>query len=109
MVLISFSVLLISLLVSLSLTPVVRNYVISRGILDVPVDDRRIHILPVPRLGGVALFLTFLLVSLATPFISRLSFFGFFGFLGSIYSYCWILKLLLPISLMFLIGLIDFC
>src|SRR5437899_12256524 len=98
MVLISFSVLLVSLLVSLSLTPVVRNYVISRGILDVPVDDRRIHISPIPRLVGVALFLALLLVALAIPFISRSSYVGYLGNLGfsvSVYSFGWILKLLL--------------
>src|SRR6185369_7805480 len=101
MVLFSLLVLVISLILSIVLTPLVRNYVVSRGILDVPIDSRRIHVSPVPRFGGVAVFVSFLLVALVLPFISSSL------FSGSEYSSWWIVRLLLPISLMFLLGLLD--
>ena len=41
----------------LPLTSVVIAVAVRYGILDVPADDRRVHSTPVPRLGGVAIFL----------------------------------------------------
>ena len=41
---------------SLALTPFVRRVCERYGWLDEPVDERRVHHSPVPRLGGVAIF-----------------------------------------------------
>ena len=49
----------VTLLVSLGLTPVVRRWAIARGWVDLPGEERRVHTTPVPRLGGLAIFAAF--------------------------------------------------
>jgi UDP-GlcNAc:undecaprenyl-phosphate GlcNAc-1-phosphate transferase len=51
-------VLLISLVITLVATPVVRDWAIARGVVDAP-GGRRIHTMVTPRLGGVAIMLGF--------------------------------------------------
>ena len=46
---------------SLALTPLVRRLALATGTIDTPGDPRRIHRSPIPRLGGIALFLSFTL------------------------------------------------
>ena len=43
----------------LALTPVVRGFARRIGAMDVPDDARRIHDHPIPRLGGLAIYLSF--------------------------------------------------
>jgi UDP-GlcNAc:undecaprenyl-phosphate GlcNAc-1-phosphate transferase len=57
---------------SLALTPLVRMACERCGWLDEPVDGRRVHRRPVPRLGGVAIFAGLLIALLALPFIHNL-------------------------------------
>jgi UDP-GlcNAc:undecaprenyl-phosphate/decaprenyl-phosphate GlcNAc-1-phosphate transferase len=47
---------LVSLVSALVCTPVVGRYAIGMGVMDLP-GERRIHSVPVPRLGGIAVFL----------------------------------------------------
>jgi UDP-GlcNAc:undecaprenyl-phosphate GlcNAc-1-phosphate transferase len=48
---------LIALVVSWSLTPVVRKIAIARGAMDDPtIDERRVHKEPTPRWGGLAIY-----------------------------------------------------
>jgi len=42
------------------LTPLVRRFCARFRLVDEPRDDRRVHVTPVPRLGGVAIFLAVL-------------------------------------------------
>ena len=42
-------------------TPVVKNLAFKVGAVDVPKDNRRMHKHPIPRMGGLAIFLGFLL------------------------------------------------
>lgn len=49
---------IVSLIASLCLTPVIRRLAERRGLVDEPRSDRTIHAKPVPRLGGVAVFLS---------------------------------------------------
>lgn len=49
---------LCSCFLSLVLTPLIRLFAIRFGVIDIP-DARKIHTDPIPRLGGVALFLAF--------------------------------------------------
>jgi UDP-GlcNAc:undecaprenyl-phosphate/decaprenyl-phosphate GlcNAc-1-phosphate transferase len=47
----------LALLVSYVLTPWVRNLAISRGAIDDPkIDERRVHKVPIPRWGGLAIY-----------------------------------------------------
>ena len=63
---------LISLSASLFATPVIRRLAQRFGWLDVPSDGRRVHAVPVPRLGGVAVFGSVMLALLLLPFLDNL-------------------------------------
>ena len=49
--------LLVALVVSFLMTPVVKTFAYKVGAIDVPKDDRRMHKVPIPRLGGLAIFI----------------------------------------------------
>ena len=46
-------------LLAYTLTPPVRVLAFKIGAIDVPADDRRMHTKPIPRIGGLAIFLAF--------------------------------------------------
>ena len=52
--------LLAALVVSFLMTPVVKSFAYKVGAIDVPKDDRRMHKVPIPRLGGLAIFFGFM-------------------------------------------------
>ncbi len=52
-------------------TPLVKSLAYKIGAIDVPKDDRRMHKVPIPRLGGLAIFLSFLLAVLVFADIDR--------------------------------------
>ena len=67
-------------LVSLLLTPLDFRVAHRLGAIDVPKDGRRMHSRPVPRLGGISIFLATLLFSLIYCFsIAEELFFGWAG------------------------------
>lgn len=51
--------LLCSVLISFAMTPVVRVLAFKIGAIDVPLDQRRMHKKPIPRIGGLAIFVAF--------------------------------------------------
>ena len=51
----------VALILSLAATPVVKSFANRIGAIDVPKDSRRVHTTPIPRLGGLAIFIGFLL------------------------------------------------
>jgi len=51
----------VALTLSLAATPGVKWFAYRVGAIDVPKDSRRVHKSPVPRLGGLAIFIAFLL------------------------------------------------
>ena len=53
-----------ALLISFIATPVVKSIAQMVGAMDVPKDNRRMHSHPIPRMGGLAIFLGFLLSTL---------------------------------------------
>ena len=53
-----------ALVMSFALTPVVKVFAQKVGAMDVPKDGRRMHDHPIPRLGGLAMFLGFLVSTL---------------------------------------------
>lgn len=53
--------LLAALVMSFAATPVVKSFARRVGAMDVPKDGRRMHDHPIPRLGGLAIFLGFIL------------------------------------------------
>ena len=50
-----------ALVVSFAATPAVKRLAQRVGAIDVPKDERRVHNKPIPRLGGLAIFIGFLL------------------------------------------------
>lgn len=51
---------LTSAMLSLGATPLVRHLALRFGIVDHPDQQRKIHLVPIPRMGGVAIFLSVL-------------------------------------------------
>ena len=47
--------------VSFASTPIVKTFAQKVGAIDVPKDARRVHDHPIPRMGGLAIFLGFIL------------------------------------------------
>jgi UDP-GlcNAc:undecaprenyl-phosphate/decaprenyl-phosphate GlcNAc-1-phosphate transferase len=89
------------LFLSISSTWYVRNVANAKGWIDVPKSDRHLHSLPVPRLGGVAIYFSLItivilgiaiprLLGMASPLNAKVA----FGLLG-------------PAFIVFLLGLID--
>ena len=52
--------LLVALAVSFLMTPVVKTFAYKVGAIDVPKDARRMHKVPIPRLGGLVIFIGFM-------------------------------------------------
>lgn len=55
-----FLAFIISTILSVVLTPLVKRFAIKIDVIDVPKDKRRVHKKPVPLLGGIAIYLSFL-------------------------------------------------
>jgi len=93
-------VLVVATALSAGLTKVVRDRANKMGFAFGPDSMRHIHAVPIPRLGGVAIFFTYLIVSL-------LYFIGISaGVVHSPHSFS-LLGILVPASGLFLVGLID--
>ncbi|MGE4352997.1 MAG: MraY family glycosyltransferase [Oscillospiraceae bacterium] len=58
-------------IISFAATPVVKAFAQKVGAIDVPNEARRVHDHPIPRLGGLAIFLGFLLSVILFADISR--------------------------------------
>lgn len=61
----------LSLVLSLAATPAVKWLALRIGAIDDPKDDRRVHKVPIPKLGGLAIFLAFLVSVLLFADITR--------------------------------------
>ncbi len=97
-------VFLAALLTSATLTRLVRDYSIGHGWVSLPDSERHVHTHPIPRLGGVAIFLTLWGLTLLAH--SLPGNFGMHAFLFSHLS----LKIMGPATIVFLVGLVDdFC
>ena len=58
-------------LLAYSITPAVRVLAFKIGAVDIPLDGRRIHKKPIPRIGGLAIYLSFLITTLLFCDVSR--------------------------------------
>jgi UDP-GlcNAc:undecaprenyl-phosphate GlcNAc-1-phosphate transferase len=92
----------VSLLFSFVLTWGVRNLAMGRGWVAPPIQDRDLHETPLPRVGGVPIFLSFLVgISIALLVGPHVSVFR------SGFSIRTLLTVLVPGTLIFLLGLCD--
>lgn len=92
---------LISLFASLFVTPIIRRLAQRFGWLDVPSDDRRVHAVPVPRLGGVAVFGSVMLALAVLPLLDNLVTRSLLGQWGGVVA------VLASSTLVFLFGVYD--
>jgi UDP-GlcNAc:undecaprenyl-phosphate GlcNAc-1-phosphate transferase len=97
-----FSIFFLSLLFSFVLTRYVRDFASRRGWVAVPSQDRHLHMSPLPRLGGVAIFISFSLSIVAAAVIA-----SHFPHLRSAFAPKTLLTILVPASLVFLLGVYD--
>jgi len=72
---------LLAFIFSLLFTPLVRSVARKVGVFDLP-SERKVHDKPIPRLGGLSIFVTFNLILLVTSYIDL--FFFPYRFLGKI-------------------------
>src|SRR5882757_7065870 len=97
-----FAIFFLSLLFSFVLTRYVRDFASRRGWVAVPSQERHLHSSPLPRLGGVAIFLSFSLGMLAAALMA-----SYIPYLHSAVSLKTLLTILAPASLVFLLGVYD--
>ncbi len=90
-------VFIVSFIVVGALTPVMRKVAIKNNILDLPNSTHKSHALPTPYLGGIAIMLGVVLVSLLAVLLSN-------DVLGNLNL---LLSVLIPALLLGLIGLWD--
>jgi len=91
----------VSFLVSLSITPLVRRKAAGWGAIARPDNGRHIHLHPTPRLGGLAIYLAFVLTLLCVPFLGNQVTENFHASLPKL------IALLAPATLIFLFGIYD--
>ncbi|MBQ7500310.1 MAG: undecaprenyl/decaprenyl-phosphate alpha-N-acetylglucosaminyl 1-phosphate transferase [Clostridia bacterium] len=97
-------------LIAFSLTPSVRVLAHRIGAIDIPKDDRRMHKIPIPRLGGLAIYLAFTLTTLIfaeiTPLLKAMWIGGtmivIVGMLDDVFRLKAVVKLIFQIAVAFI-------
>ncbi|SNS64979.1 UDP-GlcNAc:undecaprenyl-phosphate GlcNAc-1-phosphate transferase [Anaerovirgula multivorans] len=62
---------IIAMSLSYILTPYAKRIAHKIGAIDVPKDNRRVHKVPIPRLGGLAIYIAFIVATLIMAVVSR--------------------------------------
>ena len=88
-----------STMASLIITPLIRRLCQRFQLLDVPIDGRRVHSKAIPRLGGVALYLSCAIALMTLPLLDNL--------LTKSLNRTDLFLTFLPGSLVFLLGVYD--
>lgn len=55
---------IISMAISLFMTPIARKIAVKVGAIDIPKDERRVHKKPMPLMGGLAIYISIIVASL---------------------------------------------
>ncbi|MGA6983323.1 MAG: MraY family glycosyltransferase [Candidatus Sulfotelmatobacter sp.] len=97
-----FGVFFLSLLFSLVLTRYVRDLASARGWVALPTTERHLHLSPLPRLGGVAIFTSFSLSIVAAVAVC-----SFIPRLQPSFSSRTLATILVPASIIFILGVYD--
>jgi len=92
----------LSLVFSFAFTRYVRDFSLQRGWVAVPSQERHLHSSPLPRLGGVAIFISFSLSMVTAALLAR-----YIPNLQAAFSLKTLLTILGPASLVFLLGVYD--
>src|SRR5690348_5453745 len=94
-------VFVVCLFLSLTLTKMVRNTAIAKEMVTAPELDRHVHTEPLPRLGGVAVYLSVTLVLIVSVVASR------WRGVEDGFSALQLLGMLGPATIVFLLGVYD--
>ena len=97
-----FAIFFLSLVFSFVLTRYVRDFASRHGWVAAPSQERHLHASPLPRLGGVAIFISFSLSMVAAAVMA-----SYIPHLHTAFSPKTLLTILLPASLVFLLGVYD--
>jgi UDP-GlcNAc:undecaprenyl-phosphate GlcNAc-1-phosphate transferase len=97
-----FGIFFLSLLFSFALTRYVRDVASRRGWVAIPSQERHLHATPLPRLGGVAIFISFSLSMVGAALVS-----SYLPRLHSALSVKTLLTILVPASIVFFLGVYD--
>jgi len=97
-----FAIFFLSLLFSFVLTRYVRDFSSRHGLVVIPSSDRHLHSSPLPRLGGLAIFVSFSLSILAAAVMAR-----YIPNLHAAFSLHTLLTILAPATVVFLLGVYD--
>ncbi len=96
-----FVLFLFATFASLVLTPIVRRLCERFKLLDIPLDGRRLHSRAIPRLGGVAIYLSCILALATLPIIDNLLTKSLRGHVPEVFV------VLIPVTLVLLLGAYD--
>jgi UDP-GlcNAc:undecaprenyl-phosphate GlcNAc-1-phosphate transferase len=96
-----FALFLIATFSALVITPLVRRLCQRFELLDVPIDGRRVHKSAIPRLGGIAIFASFILALSTLPLVSNLLTDSLRPHTSEIFI------ILIPATLVLLLGIYD--
>ncbi|MEK6280435.1 MAG: MraY family glycosyltransferase [Acidobacteriota bacterium] len=96
-----FTLFLIATVASLILTPVTRRLCERFKLLDIPSDNRRMHVKAVPRLGGVAIYLACVIALLTLPLVDNMLTQTLRGYASEVFV------ALIPATLVLLFGVYD--
>jgi UDP-GlcNAc:undecaprenyl-phosphate GlcNAc-1-phosphate transferase len=97
-----FGVFFLSLLFSFVLTRYVRDVALLRGWVAIPSQERHLHSSALPRLGGVAIFISFSLSMVVAVAVG-----SYVPQLHSAFTFRTLATILVPASLIFLLGVYD--
>jgi len=97
--LVGAAVLVLAYVVSGVVQPLVARYAIHKGLLDLPDGERRIHDGPIPRLGGIGVFIAVLLAAAVAASLETTE--------QLLVLLPFIVSLLVGATMLFVIGLVD--
>ena len=66
-----FIIFIIAMVISLALTPLVKKLAVKLDIIDIPKDERRVHNKPIPLIGGLAIYISFMAMLVGTGDLSK--------------------------------------
>ncbi len=92
----------VALLASFVLTRTVRNFATVRGWVSAPSHERHLHRTPLPRLGGIAIYVAFLI-----SFAFALAIHWRFSLFSSPFAIKAVFTILVPATLIFALGVYD--
>ncbi len=96
--LIFFPTLLIAFLVTMLVTPLIQKIAIRYGAVDNP-NERKIHKISIPRLGGISIYLGFILALLSGMLLAKFS--------GNVLEGKHLLGIMLGSSIVLILGVFD--